>query len=218
MGDGKQKNSKPAPRHLKTVEKPKRLTRAGRTAAHRSERRQKPEKRAPERREPVQTVCRPEAHGGYTGKRLYYEKLLPYAEERHQAYQRSLRAGVRWLFALPVILLILQSLTGGSKIAFLIVWIVGMFIISAALIYIAYSDYELQHYLHELTRYVPDAVDVGLGSLLPVDENGNWTVSPEQLRSLIAQHLAERRDGDVSIRLPHELVVNLLQRGEGDRP
>ena len=216
MGDGKQKNSKPAPRHLKTVEKPKRVTRAGRTAAHRSERHTKTDKRAPERREPVQAVRRPEARG-YTGKRLYYEKLLPYAEERHQAYQRSLRAGVRWLFALPVILLILQNLTGGSKIAFLIVWIVGMFIISAALIYIAYSDHELQSYLHDLTQYVPDAVDVGLGSLLPVDENGNWTVNPEQLRSLIAQHLAERRDGDVSIHLPHELVVKLLQRGEGER-
>ena len=139
MATQTRKQSNTAPRHLKSPETPKGASRQEVTAAHR--RRHRAERKRPRRRS--------------NSERLYYEKLLPYAEEKHRGNQRALRTGVGWLFALPVVLLAVQRLTDSSKIAILLAWIVGMFIISAALIHIAFADYELQEYLKDLTALVP---------------------------------------------------------------
>ncbi len=217
MPEAKRQKPNTAPRHLKTAETPRRTARAERTAAHRSTQRTKQAApSASRKRHSAERPAKQPVRSGYSGKQLYYDKLLPYAETQHQSYQRSLRAGIRWLFALPVILLVLQKLTNQNKIGILIAWIVGMFIISAALVYVSYSDRELQTYLRSLAEYVPEAEEPSLGNLLPVDENGNWTVNAEQLRRAIAQYRVER-SGDISIRLPHELVLQLLPRGEEGR-
>ena len=218
MPEPKSKKNNTAPRHLKASDTPRRFARAERTAAHRGSQRTKTAAApAPEKRRRAERPAEHPDPRGYTGRRLYDEKLLPYAEERHQANQRSLRAGIRWLFALPVILLVIQKLTGQSKIGILLAWIVGMFIIATAIVYIAYSDHELQRYLSSLAEYVPDVEDPSLGNLLPVDENGNWTINTEQLRRAIAQYRVERHGSDISIRLPHELVLKVLQHGEEGR-
>ena len=204
-----------APRHLKTPEPSRRVARGERTAAHRSSQRVK--KPAPEKRRSAERPAERRTRSGYTGKRLYYDKLLPYAEKQHQSYQRSLQAGIRWLFALPVVLLLVQKLTNQNKIGILIAWIIGMFIIATALVYVSYSDHELQDYLKSLADYVPEVEEPELGNLLPVDEDGNWTINAEQLRRVLAQYREERDDGEISIRLPHELVLKLMQRGEEGR-
>lgn len=210
MTDPKRKNQHTAPRHLKTQkapEPPRRAARAGKTAARRGE-------HAKRERRPAQAAAPRRVTRPYSDRRLYDEKLLPYAEERHRANQRSLRTCIGWLFALPLILLLVQKLTDQSKIGILLVWIVGMFVIAAAVLYIAYSDHELQTYLRSLAEFVPDVEEPSLGNLLPVDENGNWTISAEQLRHAVSQSRVERRGGEVSIRLPHELALKLLQHGE----
>ena len=218
MPEAKRQKPNTAPRHLKAAETPRRTARAERTAAHRSTQRTKQTApSASRKRRSAERTAERRPRSGYTGKRLYYDKLLPYAEKQHQSYQRSLQAGIRWLFALPVILLVIQKLTNQNKIGILIAWIVGMFIISTALVYISYSDHELKSYLSSLAEYVPEAEEVSLGNLLPVDENGNWTVNAEQLRRAIAQSRVERRGSDISIRLPHELVLKILQHGEEGR-
>ena len=194
------KQSNTVPRHLKSPETPRGASRPEITAAHR--RRREAEKKRPRRRS--------------TSERLYYEKLLPYAENKHKGNQSALRAGVRWLFALPIILLIIQKLTDASKIAMLLAWIVGMFIIACALMYIAYADYELQKYLKDLTSMVPEVEGPELGNLLPVDENGEWTITAEQLRAAIEQHRIERFGEDFTIRLSRDTVRKLFRRGEED--
>lgn len=215
MADPKSKKTNTAPRHLKTPEPSRRVARGERTAAHRSSQRVK--KPAPEKRRSTERTADRRPRSGYTGKRLYYDKLLPYAEKQHQSYQRSLQAGIRWLFALPVVLLLVQKLTNQNKIGILIAWIIGMFIIATALVYVSYSDHELQDYLKSLADYVPEVEEPELGNLLPVDEDGNWTINAEQLRRVLAQYREERDDGEISIRLPHELVLKLMQRGEEGR-
>lgn len=200
MATQTRKQSNTAPRHLKTPEAPKPASRQEVTAAHR--RRHRAERKRPRRRS--------------NSERLYYEKLLPYAEEKHRGNQRALRTGVGWLFALPVVLLAVQRLTDSSKIAILLAWIVGMFIISAALIHIAFADYELQEYLKDLTALVPQVESAELGSLLPVNENGEWTITAEQLRAAIAQHRIERRGEDITIRFSRDSLRKLLRRDEED--
>lgn len=198
MATQTRKQSNTAPRHLKSPETPKGASRQEVTAAHR--RRHQAERKRPRRRS--------------NSERLYYEKLLPYAEEQHRGNQRALHTGVSWLFALPIVLLVIQKLTGSSKIAILLAWIVGMFIIAAALIHISFADYELQKYLKDLTTMVPEVENADLGSLLPVDENGEWTITAEQLRTAIEQHRIQRLGEDFTIRLSRETIRKLLRRDE----
>ena len=198
MATQTRKQSNTAPRHLKSPETPKGASRQEVTAAHR--RRHQAERKRPRRRS--------------NSERLYYEKLLPYAEEQHRGNQRALHTGVGWLFALPIVLLVIQKLTGSSKIAILLAWIVGMFIIAAALIHISFADYELQKYLKDLTTMVPEVENADLGSLLPVDENGEWTITAEQLRAAIEQHRIQRLGEDYTFRLSRETIRKLLRRDE----
>jgi hypothetical protein len=97
--------------------------------------------------------------------KLFYDKLLPLAQTNHKKNQRFLRAGIIWLFALPVILFTIRHMTGGNKIAFLIAWIIGMFIIASFLIIVAYQDEVLQRSLDELQEYVPEVEENQLGRL-----------------------------------------------------
>ena len=103
------------------------------------------------------------------------EKLLPLAQRSHEMNQRRMHTGVIWLFVLPVLLYIIRNLTDSSKIAFLILWIVGMFLIAAFLVMVAYQDDELQKNLDELQDYVPDAEETKLGKLMLVSpESNRW--------------------------------------------
>lgn len=107
--------------------------------------------------------------------RIFYEKLLPLARRSHEMNQRRMHTGVIWLFVLPVLLYIIRNLTDSSKIAFLIIWIVGMFLIAAFLVMVAYQDDELQKNLDELQDYVPDAEETKLGKLMLVSpESNRW--------------------------------------------
>ena len=94
MATQTRKQSNTAPRHLKSPETPKGASRQEVTAAHR--RKHQAERKRPRRRS--------------NSERLYYEKLLPYAEEQHRGNQRALHTGVGWLFALPVVLLVIVAL------------------------------------------------------------------------------------------------------------
>ena len=207
MSDPKRQKQHTAPRHLKAPEPPRRAARAEKTAAHRGTKAKRSKRPTPA------AAPRPETQP-YSDRRLYDEKLLPYAEARHQANQRSLRTCIGWLFALPLILLLVQKLTDQSKIGILLVWIVGMFVISAAVLYIAYSDHELQTYLRSLAEFVPDVEEPSLGNLLPVDENGNWTISAEQRRKSASRSRAEQKKSEASIRPSRKQELKRQQHGE----
>lgn len=79
-------------------------------------------------------------------------ELLPRVEELHRGNRRRMRSGVIWLFALPALLFTVRTMTGSSKIAFLILWIIGMFLISSFLVYVAYLDHDLKEILAQLRR------------------------------------------------------------------
>lgn len=124
--------------------------------------------------------------------RIFYEKLLPLAQRSHKLNQRRMHTGVIWLFVLPVILFVIRNLTDSSKIAFLIIWIVGMFIISAFLVMVAYQDDELQKNLDELQDYVPGIEEARLGKLMLVSPESNKWISES------AEHLLQRANAIIS--------------------
>ena len=93
----------------------------------------------------------------------------------------------------------MQLLTGSSRIAFLLIWIFGMFALAAFLIFTAYADSQLKKALNEMQTYVPGAGEE-LGELLVLPENmearlSELTAAAERVRRQLARK-REKEDGD----------------------
>ena len=146
---------------------------------------------AGETRASARTEGRGAAREGARSRLLFEESLLPMVEHMHRITQHGLRAGVIGLLLLPVLLAVVRRLTDSSKVAFLIIWIIGMFIISAALIFVAYADHQLKRFLEQAKQYVPQT-DAELDALLP--ELGGMAEAPELLRAAIERRRSGRRE------------------------
>ena len=141
--------------------------------AHSAEAKKAPARRLPgrtenagkRRRAPVNRP-RAEAKPEADNSELFEKTLLPMVESVHKLDQAALRVGVTWLYLLPIMLLIIRRVTDSSKLTFLIIWVIGMFIISAALILIGYSDHQLKRFLEEVKRYEPAAAGEALDSVM----------------------------------------------------
>ena len=81
-----------------------------------------------------------------------YAKLLIFAEELHMGNKRRIRNGFISLAVLPVLLIIIRLLTDSSRVVFLLIWILSMFVAAAFLIFVAYVDRQLQDTLNELSE------------------------------------------------------------------
>ena len=81
-----------------------------------------------------------------------YAKLLIFAEELHMGNKRRIRNGFISLAVLPVLLIIIRLLTDSSRVVFLLIWILTMFVAAAFLIFVAYIDRQLQDTLNELAE------------------------------------------------------------------
>ena len=79
-----------------------------------------------------------------------YTRLLAFVEKNHEDNRKRLKAGFKALIIVPIILIILMLVTGSSRIAFMLIWIMCMFVIAAWLIFISYIDHELMDKLEEV--------------------------------------------------------------------
>ena len=64
---------------------------------------------------------------------------------------------------IPLIFLALLFWTESSKIVFLILWIVSLFILAGYLIFVEYSDYKLQEKLNEISNREQQERDALIG-------------------------------------------------------
>lgn len=81
-----------------------------------------------------------------------YGMLVEYEEEIHKKNQKRIKIGMKCLLIIPMIFLILLMLTDSSKIVFLILWIVSLFILAGYLIFVEYSDDKLQQKMSEISH------------------------------------------------------------------
>ncbi len=72
-----------------------------------------------------------------------YARLLTQTELLHQSNKRRIRRGLWGLLVLPTVLAVLLWLTDSSRIVFLLVWVLGMFLLSAYLITVEYLDHKV---------------------------------------------------------------------------
>lgn len=80
-----------------------------------------------------------------------YEKLMSYENMIHERNQRRIRIGLRCIYIIPLIFLILLFVTDSSKIVFLVLWIASLFGIAIYLVGVEYIDYTLQEKMNEVS-------------------------------------------------------------------
>lgn len=98
-----------------------------------------------------------------------YEKMVLYQQNLHEQNQRRIKVGLRCIYIIPAIFLILLFLTNSSKIIFLVLWIVSLFLIAIYLIYVEYADYKIQEQMHAIEGEEGKEVE-SLIDLSPVEE------------------------------------------------
>lgn len=78
-----------------------------------------------------------------------YEKIMQYQRGLHEKNQMRIKIGIKLVIIIPLIFLIVMFKQDSSKVIFLILWIVSLFVISAYLITVEYMDYQVQLKLNE---------------------------------------------------------------------
>lgn len=101
-----------------------------------------------------------------------YQALLQEVLQFHSGNQRRIRKGMLSLLLVPLAFLVLLFLSDGSRVIFLLLWIVSMFGIAAYLIAVEYVDYEMQNKVKEITQKEVEldqltALPTGMPQLLP---------------------------------------------------
>ncbi|MDY2790643.1 MAG: hypothetical protein SOT70_07675 [Lachnospiraceae bacterium] len=81
-----------------------------------------------------------------------FHSLKQYEEEIHVANQKRIKAGIKCLIFVPLIFLFLMFVTDSEKVIFLVLWIVSLFAISIYLIYVEYTDFNLQEKIAEVSN------------------------------------------------------------------
>lgn len=82
--------------------------------------------------------------------RKAYNMVIEYEKEAHRKNQKRIAVGLKLIIIIPLIFLALLFFTGNSKVIFLILWIVSLFILAAYLITVEYMDYNLMERMAKL--------------------------------------------------------------------
>ena len=82
--------------------------------------------------------------------RKAYNMVIEYEKEAHRKNQKRIAVGLKLIIIIPLIFLALLFFTGSSKVIFLILWIVSLFILAAYLITVEYMDYNLMESMAKL--------------------------------------------------------------------
>ncbi len=111
-----------------------------------------------------------------------YDMMLEYEGEIHKKNQKRIKIGMKCLLIIPMIFLILLLLTQSSKLVFLILWIVSLFILAAYLIFVEYSDDKLQQKLSEISNREQAERDALIGSgIAQVEERIRTVIKDKEL-------------------------------------
>lgn len=94
--------------------------------------------------------------------RKAYNMVIEYEKEAHRKNQKRIAVGLKLIIIIPLIFLALLFFTGSSKVIFLILWIVSLFILAAYLITVEYMDYNLMERMAKLCGHDEDMEDYDL--------------------------------------------------------
>lgn len=79
-----------------------------------------------------------------------YDMVMNYEKQVHRKNQKRISIGLKCIVIIPLIFLALLFWTDSSKVIFLILWIVSLFILAVYLITVEYMDYNLMERMAKL--------------------------------------------------------------------
>ena len=123
-----------------------------------------------------------------------YDMMLEYEEEINKKNQKRIKIGMKCLLIIPMIFLILLLLTQSSKLVFLILWIVSLFILATYLIFVEYSDDKLQQKLSEISNREQAERDALIGSGIAQVEERIRTVIKDKELEVFKEQAEERQE------------------------
>ena len=117
-----------------------------------------------------------------------FNKVMDYEQALHEKNRKRIRVGLKCIWIIPLIFLLLLFFTDSNKVVFLILWIVSLFAISIYLIVVEYLDYNLQEKIMELKG------EEGEIQTVTPDELGKATRLLRDTRERIGQGLTARAE------------------------
>ena len=73
-----------------------------------------------------------------------YQELIRYEEAKHEQNIHKVKVALKLYIIIPLVFLILSFFKTDAKIVFLVLWVASLFILSVYMIYVEYSDHNLQ--------------------------------------------------------------------------
>jgi hypothetical protein len=94
-----------------------------------------------------------------------YNRLLDRGMALHENNKKRIRAGLVLLGVFTVLMILIRMITNSDRVVFMILWVVGMFVISIYLISVEYIDDSIRKTLEEVSDREAD-----FGELIPDSE------------------------------------------------
>ena len=109
-----------------------------------------------------------------------YNRLLDRGLALHENNKKRIRIGLIFLAVFTVLMILIRLITNSDRVVFMILWVVGMFVISIYLISVEYIDDSIRKTLEEVSDREAD-----FGVLLP---------DTEQVREMVQTRILERQE------------------------
>lgn len=119
-------------------------------------------------------------------KEIAYEGFIEFQRLLHEKNQKKIRVGLKVNILLPLVFLVISFISNGSKLVFLILWIVSLFGISFYLLYIEFTDFKMQHKMREFGLVTEDENKALIGSEVSekIDELKSLADDIKELKNL----------------------------------
>lgn len=140
-----------------------------------------------------------------------YEMVMDFEKKSHEKNQKRIRIGLRCLYIIPAIFLFLLMVMKSSKIIFLALWIISLFILAVYLIVVEYMDYNLQNHINKLEGKKNGKVD----SLIEMDRFEKNVDRFEEKAGMIEKAVDNAVDRVTST--AKEMMLRAKRKNGGDR-
>ena len=120
-----------------------------------------------------------------------YNRLLERGMALHESNKKRIRVGLVLLGLFTVLMILIRLITNSDRVVFMILWVVGMFIISIYLISVEYIDDSIRKTLEDVSDREAD-----FGVLLPDSEQVREKVQTrlQEKHEEIQSHIQERQE------------------------
>ncbi len=95
-----------------------------------------------------------------------YQNIIKYEESKHEQNIHKIKVSLKLYIIIPLVFLIFSFFKTDAKLVFLVLWVASLFILSVYMIYIEYSDHNLQKRMKEYREIMDEDITQEVQPLL----------------------------------------------------